>query len=388
MVGCHLGVGTGRGAEVVGVIDGRPADGVLEEGDLVLAFDGAPVATASDLVAAVQEATPGTEVELEVERSRSRQVVSVELNPASVNTDGSPLLGVNVVTEVDFLMPDELDADRPDTQFSRAIELEGGLFSLDPLGGDWYSFEADSGGRGWVAFGDDFWALSAGGDAIEGLVSGEERTVNREEWVLQIPFAHLSGQDQSGGSMLVLADRSNDEVALEAGLLALSTESLDVQWSWVPGLLVTEAGQASQWVPVNAFPSPDGSRLLVAVATTESPTLGAAVLDSDGQLATLWNAQDGGPFAGLLGLGWYDDDTLTFFDPSSGATLLVPVVGGLSLIADTLPDGVDSLWPVGDGEHMIIQAGDGLSLVNAAGDTRPLSTLCGVPTVSGVGFRP
>ena len=68
-----------RGVFVSGVYDGTPADQVLRPGDVILALDGKPTATASDLRFAVADVRPGESARLTVWRDGGRIDVDVQL---------------------------------------------------------------------------------------------------------------------------------------------------------------------------------------------------------------------------------------------------------------------------------------------------------------------
>lgn len=57
----------GTGAMIVSVEPGYPADGVLEQGDTIVAVDGEPVRLSDDLIATISNQEPGTTVTLTVE---------------------------------------------------------------------------------------------------------------------------------------------------------------------------------------------------------------------------------------------------------------------------------------------------------------------------------
>ena len=69
-----------RGALIVGVAPGGPADEAgVEEGDIVTAIDGAPIASAEDLLGELRRHDPGDEIVLEVVRDGETQEVRVTL---------------------------------------------------------------------------------------------------------------------------------------------------------------------------------------------------------------------------------------------------------------------------------------------------------------------
>jgi serine protease Do len=75
-----LGIDTPRGALVSSVEDGGPAAKAgLEAGDVILEFDGRPIASASELPVAVARTAPGKKVELKVWRKNAEQSIDVKL---------------------------------------------------------------------------------------------------------------------------------------------------------------------------------------------------------------------------------------------------------------------------------------------------------------------
>jgi len=71
---------SGSGAQLAGVAPGTPAEQAgLQEGDTIVALDGAPVADADALASAIGAHKPGDEVRLTVERDGSPQTVTITL---------------------------------------------------------------------------------------------------------------------------------------------------------------------------------------------------------------------------------------------------------------------------------------------------------------------
>jgi PDZ domain-containing protein len=83
---------SGGGARVVGVIAGSPADGLLREGDVIIAIDGHPVRTASDVAGATARAVPGQAVMVTFQRGNERATATVRLG--KVSRLERPALGV------------------------------------------------------------------------------------------------------------------------------------------------------------------------------------------------------------------------------------------------------------------------------------------------------
>ena len=96
----ELGVPYGSVLTIAGVIDGTPADGVLEEGDELLTAAGRPVADVDDLKAVLGDAGVGTEVRLGIRRDDEE--LTVALVPVASESDGSPVIGVYASAAYDF----------------------------------------------------------------------------------------------------------------------------------------------------------------------------------------------------------------------------------------------------------------------------------------------
>ena len=100
---------TGQGAQIQEVVKDSAADGALENGDIVIAAEGQPVATSSDLVSLIQGRKPGELVTLRVRRGGAEPDVSLVLGE-SPEEPGRARAGVIVLTHLyDFQLPKELD---------------------------------------------------------------------------------------------------------------------------------------------------------------------------------------------------------------------------------------------------------------------------------------
>lgn len=93
----ELGYDTGAEVEVVSAVEDSPADGLLEEGDVVEKIDGTPVTSAAALRAAIQD-SDGDAVDLTVRRGDDEK--QVEVTPEE--QDGTWLIGITLTTDYDF----------------------------------------------------------------------------------------------------------------------------------------------------------------------------------------------------------------------------------------------------------------------------------------------
>lgn len=98
----ELGYDTGAEVQVVGAVEDSPADGLLQENDVITAIDGVEVTSASALRDAIQEGE-GAPVDLTVLRDGDQQI-GVEITPELDTTGGVDtwLIGITLTTEYDF----------------------------------------------------------------------------------------------------------------------------------------------------------------------------------------------------------------------------------------------------------------------------------------------
>ncbi len=85
----------GKGVEVVGILPGSHAQGLLQPGDVITRLDGHPVATTSDLIAMVKIHPSSAPVVLHVQRGQNELDVTVPLMAPASPTDG-PKIGISI----------------------------------------------------------------------------------------------------------------------------------------------------------------------------------------------------------------------------------------------------------------------------------------------------
>src|SRR5699024_3727154 len=82
------------------VLDGSPADGVLEPGDEIEAVDGTAIDTQDDVVEAITSHEPGDEVTFTIRRDDETRDITVGTTAAE--DDGRTLVGFVPVQSFDF----------------------------------------------------------------------------------------------------------------------------------------------------------------------------------------------------------------------------------------------------------------------------------------------
>jgi PDZ domain-containing protein len=102
---------TGQGAEVESLIEGMPAQGVLQVGDIIVAADGQAVDTTNALIQAITRHQVGDQVTLSVRRDGQTQDIQVGTR-SSPTEPGRPIVGVTVSTYLfDVRLPFPVDVD-------------------------------------------------------------------------------------------------------------------------------------------------------------------------------------------------------------------------------------------------------------------------------------
>jgi hypothetical protein len=167
---------------------------------------------------------------------------------------------------------------------------------------------------------------------------------------------------------------------VQPAVVALDFDEQAVEWIW----------QLDQGIglPVATFPSPDGTRLLVAGQSQDDNLFRYTILSATQGLpisspATLAAAD------GTVAMGWYDDESF-MVSTDAGLLLLIDAATGVSTEV-TLPPAigqVSRLTTVGDGVHLLADSGSGLIMLDLAGTTeiRTLADHCLVGLVGNNGW--
>ncbi|MFK4837267.1 PDZ domain-containing protein [Microbacterium sp. ZW T2_14] len=97
----ELGYDVGAQLSVFSIIDGAAAEGVLQEGDLILEANGEPVADVAALREVINDGE-GDPVALLIERDGEQQTVEVTPKESTAGDETTWIVGVNLITDYDF----------------------------------------------------------------------------------------------------------------------------------------------------------------------------------------------------------------------------------------------------------------------------------------------
>jgi PDZ domain-containing protein len=87
-----------------------PAAGKLEEGDVIVAVDGSPVGTTTELRAAIGRRKPGDKVALTVERAGKRLTLTMRTIPSPADRR-HPIVGIEVEQATNIVLPRKVNID-------------------------------------------------------------------------------------------------------------------------------------------------------------------------------------------------------------------------------------------------------------------------------------
>lgn len=380
---CMLGFGTGKGAEILEVVAGVPAESVLAAGDVVVEVEGRAITDSTELIAAIQSKAIGDTISVGVDRSGEEFTGEVELIEHS-DTPGTPMAGISIRTAVDLVAPGDLTTvttARLDDPATRITELDGRLFALDPVQGAWEPIADEIPESPWAAVAGAIYTLEDTDPDVLVDVAGDARLdLIPETWNTRWVLGSI------GSNVLMVAERDVGE-SLETAMLAIDPATGDVAWEYLPGASDADL----PLVPVLGIPDPTQSRILVALAelTTTDTDLGAlrfVIVDASGAAVGMTPPLDGAIPADSLAIGWHDGDRVAYLPPDRERVILWDVDSGA--VADVVIPRLASateLVPVGDGERFIMETATGLDLV-ATDTVRPLAVDCVADRISALGY--
>lgn len=374
---CGFQVGEGRGVSIDDIIADSGADGFLVVGDLLVAVNGQRIANADQLREALGRQQVGDRITVDVVRAGEEVSTEIVLGP---NPDAPelPMLGVMIVTDFERVDPADVEAEAEGGGLARAIGIGSSVYVLDPVSGGWSSLGVEMPEEGWAAAGNAVLTLESPTTSNSALVdakSGDRLVFDVGEWWAVNLLGTLGSDTVVSGARLIEGETELAEVAV----ILVDFDRRVVEWIW----------QIDQQIglPVATFPSPDGTRLLVAGQSQEDDLFRYTILSSDGLPMLTPDTLDAAE--GTVALGWFDDESF-LVSTDSGGLLIVDGASGITREA-TLPAAlgqVSRLTTVGDGAHLLADSGSSLLKVNLNGtsEIRTLADHCQVGVVGNLGW--
>lgn len=374
---CGFQVGEGRGVNVDDIIADSGADGILVVGDLLVGVNGQRIANADQLREALGRQQVGDRITVDVVRAGEDVSTEIVLGP---NPDAPelPMLGVMIATDFERVDPADVETEAEGGGLARAIGIGASVYVLDPVSGGWSSLGIEVPGEAWAAAGNTVLTVESPATPDSALVdanSGDRLVFDVGEWWAVNLLGTLGSDTVVSGARLI---EGETELA-ELSVILVDFDRRVVEWIW----------QIDQQIglPVATFPSPDGTRLLVAGQSQEDDLFRYTILSSDGLPMLTPDTLDAAE--GTVALGWFDDESF-LVSTDSGGLLIVDGASGITREA-TLPAAlgqVSRLTTVGDGAHLLADSGSSFLKVNLNGtsEIRTLADHCQVGVVGNLGW--
>lgn len=372
---CTFSLGGGLGAVISDVIADGPSAGVLFPDDIIVAFGGDPVRTSADLVTAVQSRPAGEPVEVSVLRDGEELTVEVSLGSSA---EGRTLLGVLVATFEDQVEPVDLPATTIDSPLARPVVINGGLWLLDPTEVAWLDLGAAAPEGALIALDGEVYTVevrAATTATVIAAISGEVAEIDLIEWT---PVSVIGSLGRYG---LIGTERTEADGTVVHAIIAVDPVAGTAEWAWI-------TDPTSEFpVPVVGHRSLDGSRILVGLGTVDEalPERWVLLSEENGQpVAALARGVDDAAV-----LGWHDDDRVIAIVGDIGEVALIDPDTATSAQTTMPVEGEPAgLWPVGDGEHILVGDDQGLVLATVGDiERRALTTSCGTALVADLGWN-
>lgn len=383
---CLLTTGAGLGVGVEAVDPEGPSNGVLRVGDVIVALGGVATHLTNDLVAAVRSHEIGEIVTVDVSRGSASLTLEVTLaeNP---DLPGTPRIGIVGVTVNEQVALDTVPAidDGFIGNLTRVIDIGDRYLAFDPIDMRWAHLRGEvAADTPFLVVGREIYAFDS--DPTTGVVtvtavsSGSSVRLSIGDWE---PISLLGSLD---GVALLGVQRADStrESGIETAIFGVDPDSGTTNWS----LVVTDQSSGS-FYPRSGYLDPFSDRVAVELTPADAPLPAAhfviAPRAPDGIAATPISMV---PTSGQV-RGWAGRDRLLWSASGLDEFSATDVRSGFTdALAMSLGDlGALEVWPVGDGEHVLVHEGSRLLLVKMDGTgTRVLTEGCPAPALADPGW--
>jgi hypothetical protein len=375
---CGFLLGEGLGVSIEDVISGGASEGKLEAGDLLVGLNGAEVMNAEQLRTALSDKAVGEEIAIEVIRSGEPMSVAVVLG-ANPDDPERPLLGVMIETSFERIEATTLEDEIEGGALVRVVGMGNGMYVLNPETAEWGALDAEVPGAPWTAAAGGVFTITdpdTDDAALLDAISGDRILFDVADWQGSRALGSL------GDKVLVSAARlaPGEDELFQISVLLINVQSRNATWIWV-------VDDPDIGVPVASFPSPDGTRVLLAGQGQEDQVIRYLILSSEANVIArpdqLADAE------GTIAVGWFDDEQVLLRD-SQGALHLLDASTGIATPA-TIPAVVGTIsraWAVGDGRTVLADTGSSLIRFEVGGsqEVRTLADRCQIDQLSDIGW--
>jgi hypothetical protein len=375
---CGFLLGDGLGVSIEDVISGGAAEGKLEAGDLLVGLDGAGVSNAEQLRTALSDKAVGEEIAIDVIRSGEPMSVAVVLG-ANPDDPERPLLGVMIETSFERIEASTLEDEIEGGPLVRVVGMSSGMYVLNPVTAQWGALAAEVPAAPWTAAAGGVFTITdpdTEDAALLDAVSNDRILFDVAEWQGSRVLGSL------GDGVIVSAARPapGQGQLFQVSILLVNVQSRNATWIWL-------VDDPDIGVPVASFPSPDGTRVLLAGQGQEDEVIRYMILSSEATVIArppqLTEAE------GTIAVGWFDDEQILLRD-SQGALLLLDASTGIVTPAQipTVVGTISRAWAVGDGRHVLADTGSSLIRFEVGGtqEVRTLADRCQIDQLSDIGW--
>lgn len=364
-LGCQLGVGDTLGVSVTNVIADTPAVGVFEENDLIVEVDGQALSDVTQLFDVMASYNPGDTIEVTYVREIGQQTSSVTL-AANPTDETRPLIGINVETAIERIPLDDAGDVVTPSPTSRAMEIAGRLFVIDPLAHTWQPLGVTTPDNPrWFATSNGIYTMTdETPPQVEDVLAN--RAIDDDGYRGWAPRQIVG---VVGDTLVILV---TTDVVDQPDLINVAVAGFDPLTGTTLWVTPSVSGFG---VPLAAIGSLDGSAFLLVGTDGEAKTTGMALFTSAGVPLD-------GEVSLALGdpIGWFGPQSQAFLTSREEVTV-ANVIQGTSIVYPLPQELVGAaLTTVGDGQHILAISGRDLVVYDLAsdGDRLHLATNCSV----------